>query len=387
MIALDAPRTVYADEHLEYREMVRDFVAREVVPHRERWEQAGRVDRELFLAAGEAGLFGIAVPEQYGGAGIDDFRFNAILSEALAEADVLGVGLGLPMQADIALPYFLTLADDEQSARWLPDIAAGRTILALAMSEPGAGSDVAGIAATGVRDGDDYVVTGSKTFITNGLNADLIVVAVKTDPAAGHRGISLIVVEADRPGFSRGRKLRKVGQPAADTAELHFDEVRVPVANLLGVQNRGFYAMMEGLAQERASVAVQATAQAERSLRSTIQYATERETFGEPLGRHQAVRFELAEMATEVHIARVYVDQLLTRFAAGERDATVAAQAKWWTTELCQRVLDRCVQLHGGYGYMTESAIARAWRDSRVQTIYAGTTEVMKEIIGRGLGF
>jgi alkylation response protein AidB-like acyl-CoA dehydrogenase len=387
MNALDGPRPVYREEHLAHREMVREFVSREVVPHRVRWEQAGRVDRELFLAAGEAGLFGIAAPEEHGGAGIDDFRFNAILSECLAEADALGVGLGLPMQADIALPYFLALADSEQSARWLPGIVAGRTILALAVSEPGAGSDVAGIATRALRDGDSYVLNGTKTFITNGLNADLVVVAAKTDPSAGHRGISLLVVEADRAGFSRGPKLRKAGQPAADTAELFFDDVRVPATHLLGEENRGFYAMMTGLPKERASIAVQAAAQAERSLRSTIEYSRQRESFGIPIGGHQAVRFALAEMTTQVHVARVYVDALLERLAAGERDPIVAAQAKWWATEQCQSVLDRCLQLHGGYGYMTETAVARAWRDSRVQTIYGGTTEVMKEIIGRGLGF
>jgi alkylation response protein AidB-like acyl-CoA dehydrogenase len=379
-------RTVYGEDHGAYRDSVRRFVADEVVPHRERWEEQGRVDRELFVAAGAAGILGIAAPEEHGGGGVDDFRYNAILSEELAQADVLAAGLGLALQADIALPYFLHHCDPEQAARWLPGIVSGHTILALAMTEPGAGSDVAGIATTATRDADEYVIDGAKTFITNGLNADLIVTAVKTDPSERHRGISLIVVEADRPGFSRGRKLAKVGQHAADTSELFFDDVRVPVSNLLGEEGRGFYAMMDHLAQERLSVAVQATAQARRALEHSLAYARERQAFGTPIGSFQHNRFVLAEMKTEVDIAQTYVDRLLLAHVEGTLDAVDAAQAKWWTTELCQRVVDRGVQLHGGYGYMTEYPIARAWVDSRIQTIYAGTTEVMKEIIGRGLG-
>jgi alkylation response protein AidB-like acyl-CoA dehydrogenase len=379
-------RTVYEDDHLLYRDTVRRFVADQVVPHRERWETQGRVDRELFTAAGEAGILGIAAPEEHGGGGVADFRYNALLSEALAEADVLSAGLGLCLQADIALPYFLHDGTPAQAERWLPDIVAGRTILALAMSEPGAGSDVAGITTTAVREGDEYVVDGAKTFITNGLNADLVVTAVKTDPSAGRKGISLLVIEADRDGFSRGRKLAKIGQHAADTAELFFDGVRVPVDNLLGEEGRGFYAMMNHLAQERLSVAVQATAQARRAYELSLAYAKERHAFGAPIGSFQHNRFVLAEMKTEIDIARAYVDGLLLAHVEGTLEATDAAQAKWWTTELCQRVVDRGVQLHGGYGYMLEYPIARAWVDSRIQTIYAGTTEVMKEIIGRSLG-
>ena len=379
-------RQVFDEEHDLYRQSVRRFVADHVAPHRERWEEAGRVDRKLFTAAGETGILGIAAPEKFGGGGVDDFRYNAILSEELAQQDVLSAGLGLALQADIALPYFLHGCSEEQAARWLPDIIAGTTVLALAMTEPSAGSDVAGIATTAVLDGDDYVVDGAKTFITNGLNADLIVTAVKTDPSAGRKGISLLVVEADRDGFSRGRKLAKIGQHAADTSELYFDEVRVPATNLLGEEGRGFYAMMENLAQERLSVAVQATAQARRAYEHTLEYAKERQAFGVPIGSFQHNRFVLAEMKTEVDIAQSYVDQLLSSHVAGTLEATDAAQAKWWTTEMCQRVVDRGVQMHGGYGYMLEYPIARAWIDSRVQTIYAGTTEVMKEIIGRSLG-
>lgn len=379
-------RSVFTEDHELYRESVRQFVAREVVPHRARWEEAGIVDRSLFEAAGEAGFLGIAAPERYGGGGTPDFRYNAILSECLAEADVLAVGLGLSLQADIALPYLLDHCTPEQAERWLPDVVAGRRILALAMTEPGAGSDVAAITTTAVRDGDHYVVNGAKTFITNALNADLVITAVKTDPAAGRKGISLLVVEADTPGFSRGAKLPKVGQHAADTAELFFDDVRVPAANLLGEEGRGFYMIMGHLTQERIAVAVQATAQARRAYELTLEYARQRQAFGQPIGRFQHNRFVLAEMKTETDIAQAYLDRLLLAHAEGTLDAVDAAQAKWWTTELCQRIVDRGVQLHGGYGYMLESPIARAWADSRIQTIYAGTTEVMKEIIGRSLG-
>ena len=379
-------RTVYDEEHRAYRDSVRRFVAEEVVPNRERWEEQGRVDRALFTAAGAAGMLGIAAPEELGGGGVRDFRYNAILSEALAEADVLSAGLGLSLQADIALPYFLHDTTEEQAARWLPGIVSGETILALAMSEPGAGSDVASLSTTAVRDGDHYVVDGAKTFITNGLSADLVVTAVKTDPSAGRKGISLLVIEADREGFSRGGKLAKIGQHAADTSELFFDGVRVPVDNLLGQEGRGFYTMMTHLAQERLSVAVQGTAQARRAFELTLEYAKERHAFGAPIGSLQHNRFVLAEMKTEVDVAQAYVDKLLMAHVEGTLQATDAAQAKWWTTELCQRVVDRGLQMHGGYGYMIEYPIARAWVDSRVQTIYAGTTEVMKDLIGRSLG-
>lgn len=379
-------RKLYGEEHRIYRDSVRRFVAKEVVPHRERWESQGRVDRSLFEAAGRAGFLGIAAPAELGGGGVEDFRYNAILSECLAEADVLSTGLGLSLQADIALPYLLGLATPEQQERWIPDAISGRAILALAMSEPGAGSDVAALRTTARRDGSDYVLDGTKTFITNGQNADLVITAVKTDPEAGHRGISLLVVEADQPGFVRGRKLAKVGQHAADTSELSFDGVRVPVSNLLGEEGQGFYAMMGHLRQERLSVAVQAVAQAERTLATTVEHARKREAFGSPIGSFQHNRFLLAELATEVDIARSYLDQVVLAHVEGACTDVDAAKAKWWTTELCQRVVDRCLQLHGGYGYMLEYPVARAWADSRVQTIYAGTTEIMKELIGRSMG-
>ena len=379
-------RTIFEEEHLHFRDAVRRFVEKEVVPNREAWEAQGRVDRSLFTAAGEAGLLGIAAPEEHGGGGMTDFRYNAIISECLAEADVLSAGLGLSLQADIALPYLLHMATEEQQARWLPGAISGETILALAMSEPGAGSDVAGIATTARLDGDHYVVDGAKTFITNGQNADLIITAVKTDPSERHKGISLLVIEADRDGFSRGRKLAKVGQHAADTSELFFDGVRVPVDNRLGEEGTGFYAMMGNLAQERLSIAVQAVAQAERSVATSVEYAKQRQAFGSPIGSFQHIRFTLAELQTQVDVARTYVDRLLMDFVEGRLSDVDAAKAKWWTTELCQQIVDKCVQVHGGYGYMAEYPVARAWVDSRIQTIYGGTTEIMKEIIGRSMG-
>ena len=379
-------RTIFEEEHDHFRDAVRRFVDKEVVPNREAWEAQGRVDRSLFTAAGAAGLLGIAAPEAHGGGGMDDFRYNAIVSEVLAETDVLSAGLGLSLQADIALPYLLHQANEEQQARWLPGAVSGETILALAMSEPGAGSDVAGIATTARRDGDHYVVDGGKTFITNGQNADLVITAVKTDPTERHKGISLLVIEADREGFSRGRKLAKVGQHAADTSELFFDGVRVPVENLLGEEGKGFYAMMGNLAQERLSIAVQAVAQAERSVEASVAYAKQRQAFGSPIGSFQHIRFTLAELQTQVDVARTYVDRLLMDHVEGRLSDVDAAKAKWWTTELCQQIVDRCVQVHGGYGYMAEYPVARAWVDSRIQTIYGGTTEIMKEIIGRSMG-
>ena len=380
-------RSIFEEEHEAYRDTVRRFVATEVVPHRAAWELAGRVDRRLFEAAGAAGILGVAAPEEHGGGGVDDFRNNAILSECLAEADVLSAGLGLSLQADIALPYLLSLCTPEQARRWVPDAVAGRTVLALAMTEPGAGSDVAALSTTATRDRDAWVVRGSKTFITNALNADLVITAVRTGPGEGRHGISLLAIPADTPGFRRGAKLAKVGQHAADTAELFFDDVRVPGDHLLGEVGGGFHAMMAHLAQERLSVAVQAMAQGQRAFDLALSHAREREAFGQAIGRFQHNRFVLAEMK---HGAgrRAGVRRPVPAGARrrGGLDATEAAEAKWWTTELCQRVVDRAVQLHGGYGYMLEYPIARAWVDSRIQTIYAGTTEIMKEIIGRSHG-
>ncbi|MEU6742675.1 acyl-CoA dehydrogenase family protein [Streptosporangium sandarakinum] len=379
-------RDLFEEEHLLFRETVREFLAREVVPHHARWEKDGIVPREVWKKAGEVGMFGFAVPEEYGGAGITDFRYNAVIVEEIIAAGASGLGFSL--HNDVMAPYLLGLTDDAQKARWLPGFVSGELITAIAMTEPGAGSDLQGVRTTAVREGDHYVVNGSKTFITNGINADLVVVVARTDPDAGARGISLLVVERGMEGFTRGRNLEKIGMHAQDTAELFFDDVRVPAANLLGGQEgQGFYQLMANLPQERLSIAVAAVAAAETVLRTTIEYCRNRTAFGRSIGSFQNTRFVLAELDTEVDIARHYVDRCVRALNAGELGVVDAAKAKWWTTELQNRVIDRCLQLHGGYGYMLEYPVARAWIDSRVQTIYGGTTEIMKEIIGRSFGF
>ncbi|MFF5109041.1 acyl-CoA dehydrogenase family protein [Streptosporangium sp. NPDC000509] len=379
-------RDLFEEEHRLFRETVREFLAREVAPHHDRWEKDGIVPREVWKRAGEIGMFGFGVPEEFGGAGITDFRYNAVIVE---EVMAIGAtGLGYSLHNDVMAPYFVDLTNDEQKARWLPGFASGELITAVAMSEPGAGSDLQGIRTTAVRDGDHYVVNGQKTFITNGINSDLVVVVAKTDPDAGARGISLLVVERGMEGFSRGRNLEKIGMHAQDTAELFFDNVRVPAANLLGPQEgQGFFQLMANLPQERLSIAVMAVAAAETVLQTTIEYCKNRTAFGRSIGGFQNARFVLAELDTEVDIARLYVDRCILALNAGELTAVDAAKAKWWTTELQTKVIDRCLQLHGGYGYMMEYPVAKAWMDSRVQTIYGGTTEIMKEIIGRSFGF
>ncbi|GAA4179927.1 acyl-CoA dehydrogenase family protein [Streptosporangium oxazolinicum] len=379
-------RDLFEEEHQLFRETVREFLAREVAPHHDRWEKDGIVPREVWKKAGEIGMFGFGVPEEFGGAGITDFRYNAVIVE---EVMAIGAtGLGYSLHNDVMAPYFVDLTNDEQKARWLPGFVSGELITAVAMSEPGAGSDLQGIRTTAVRDGDHYVVNGQKTFITNGVNSDLVVVVAKTDPGAGARGISLLVVERGMEGFSRGRNLEKIGMHAQDTAELFFDNVRVPAANLLGPEDgQGFFQLMANLPQERLSIAVMAVAAAETVLRTTIEYCKSRTAFGRNLGSFQNTRFVLAELDTEVDIARLYVDRCILALNAKELTAVDAAKAKWWTTELQTKVIDRCLQLHGGYGYMMEYPVAKAWIDSRVQTIYGGTTEIMKEIIGRSFGF
>jgi alkylation response protein AidB-like acyl-CoA dehydrogenase len=376
-------RVIFDQDHDDYRRAIRECLERIVVPHYATWERDGIVPRTLFTDLAELGAFGFGVPEQYGGAGVTDFRYNMILSE---EAYRLGVGpalLGPALQADICLPYFLS-ASGEQRDRWLPGIVRGEFVTAIAMTEPGTGSDLSGIATKAVRDGDDYVLDGSKTFITNGINADLVVVAVRTG-AHRHRGLSLIVVERDTPGFERGRNLAKVGLHAQDTAELFFAGARVPAANLLGAEGSGFAQLTANLTQERLSVAVGAVAGAATALDWTVEHVRGRTAFGAPIGALQHTRFRMAEMATEVDIARQYVDRCVVDHNAGQLDSIDAAKAKWWTTELQWRVLDTCVQLHGGLGYMTEHRITRAWADARVQRIYAGTTEIMKDMIGRSM--
>ncbi|WP_169988819.1 MULTISPECIES: acyl-CoA dehydrogenase family protein [unclassified Microbispora] len=379
-------RDLFDEEHDLFRETVREFMAREVVPHHAQWEKDGIVPREVWKKAGELGMFGFSVPEEYGGSGITDFRYNVVIVEEVIRVGASGLGFGL--HNDIMAPYMVDLTDDEQKQRWLPGFASGELITAIGMTEPGAGSDLQGIRTTAVREGDHYVVNGQKTFITNGINSDLVVVVTKTDPSAGARGTSLLVVERGMEGFTRGRNLEKVGMHAQDTAELFFENVRVPVANLLGgEEGQGFFQLMNNLPQERLSIAVAAVAAAETVLEQTIEYCRNRTAFGRSIGKFQNTRFLLAELATEVEIARHYVDKCVRALNARELTAVDAAKAKWWTTELQNKVVDRCVQLHGGYGYMLEYPVAKAWLDSRVQTIYGGTTEIMKEIIGRSFGF
>ncbi len=378
-------RNIFEDEHEMFREAVRRFVANEIAPFHEQWEHDGQVDREIWTKAGALGFLCMDAPEKYGGSGERDFRYNAIVTEELTRAGASGVGYGL--HNDVNMPYFLHYATTEQLDRWLPGMVAGELITAIAMSEPGAGSDLAGIGTTAVRDGDHYVLNGQKTFITNGIHSDLVIVVAKTDPNAGHSGISLLVVERGMVGFERGRNLDKIGLKAQDTAELFFDKVRVPVENLLGEEGKGFYQLMQQLPQERLSVAVIAVAACEAALAMTVDYCRERMAFGQPIGKFQNSRFKLAEMKTEVEVARVFVDRCIMELNAGELTAVEAAMAKWWTTELQKQVVDQCLQLHGGYGYMTEYPIAKFYLDARVQTIYAGTTEIMKEIIGRSMGF
>jgi alkylation response protein AidB-like acyl-CoA dehydrogenase len=379
-------RTLFDSDHELFRDSVRAFIAKEFVPHSEEWEHAGIVDREVFAKAGAQGFLGIAAPEEYGGGGVPDFRYNVVIAEEIQRAGVNAAGLGWTLHNDICLPYFLTMCTDEQKARWIPGICSGELITAIAMTEPGIGSDLAGMSTSAVLDGDHYVVNGSKTFITNGINADLVVTAVKTDPTQRHTGMSLLVLERGMGGFERGRNLDKIGLHAQDTAELFFTDVSVPVANRLGDEGQGFLGLVDKLPQERLSIAVTGVAAARQALDITLEYVKERTAFGKPIGTFQNSRFRLAEMATEIDIAQTYVDRAVLPLNDGDLTAEEAAMAKWWSTELQKRVVDTCLQLHGGYGYMNEYPIARAYADARVTTIYGGTTEIMKEIIGKSLG-
>jgi alkylation response protein AidB-like acyl-CoA dehydrogenase len=379
-------RTAFEAEHDMFRDSFRTFVAKEIAPNVERWEADGIVPRELFTAAGASGFLGMAIPEAFGGGGVDDFRYNLVIGEEVQRAGAGGAGLGLTLHNDVCLPYFLSLCTDEQRQRWLPGIASGELITAIAMTEPGIGSDLASMATSAIRDGDTYVVNGSKTFITNGINADLVITAVKTDPTQKHKGMSLLVLERGMRGFERGRNLAKVGLHSQDTAELFFTDVRVPATNLLGTEGDGFLPPLHHLPPERLSLAASAAAGAQAALGWTLDYVKDRTAFGQPVGSFQNSRFKLAEMRTEIDIAQVYVDRCVDALNDGELTATEAAEAKWWCTELHKRVVDTCVQLHGGYGYMLEYPIARAYADVRITTIYGGTTEIMKEIVGKSLG-
>ena len=381
---MPARPSIYEQEHEDFRASVRAFVEKEIVPHHEQWERDGQVGREVWTRAGEAGLLCFDVEEEYGGAGVDDFRYHAIVAEELARVGASGPGF--PVHSDIIVPYISSLGTPEQKRRWLPGLVSGEIVSAIAMTEPGAGSDLQGIRTSAVDRGDHYLLNGSKTFISNGILADLVIVVCRTDPEAGHQGISLLVVERGMRGFERGRNLDKVGMKAQDTAELFFDDVEVPKANLLGAEGSGFISLMTNLPRERVSIAAMAVAAIEHVLDLSLAYAKERQAFGKPIGSFQHNRFVLAEMATHAHVARVFVNDCILRLNAGEVDTALASMAKWWTTELQKQVVDAGVQLHGGYGYMTEYPIAKAFTDSRIQTIYGGTTEIQKEIIGRSLG-
>ena len=380
-----AARLEYTSEHHQFREMVRDFVQQTVVPNHENWERDGQWDRSLFTEAGKLGLLGFTVPERLGGPGVDDFRYNAIVIDELQRAGAAAESISFTLQNDIVLPYLTDLTTPDQQERWLPGVVTGETVLGIAMTEPGTGSDLAGIRTSAVRDGDDYVVNGAKTFISNGQSGDLFVIAVRTSPDR-HKGLSLLVVDADTPGFSRGRNLEKIGLHAQDTSELTFTDMRVPQANLLEEEGKGFYQLVHNLPQERLSLGVGAVAAAEAILAATLDYVRERKAFGSPIASFQHSQFVLAELATEIDIARTYLDDCLAEHLTGDLTAARAARLKWWSTDLQVRTADRCLQLHGGYGYMREYSVARAFVDARIQTIYGGTNEIMKTIIAKELG-
>lgn len=376
--------SIYDQEHEDFRATARSFIEREIVPNEEQWAADGQVSRDVWRRAGDQGLLCFDVDEAYGGAGVKDFRYNMVLAEELARAGASGPGFSV--HSDIIVPYISALGTPEQKQRWLPGLASGELVSAIAMTEPGAGSDLQGIRTSAKDQGDHYLLNGAKTFISNGILSDLVIVVARTDPDAGHQGISLLVVERDMPGFERGRNLDKIGLKGQDTAELFFNDVVVPKENLLGEEGAGFVYLMQNLPQERISIAAIAVAACERVLELCLDYARERTAFGRSIGSFQHNRFLLAEMATEVHLARLFINDCVLRLNAGTVDTSLASMAKWWTTELQKKLVDQGVQLHGGYGYMMEYPIAKAYLDSRIQTIYGGTTEIQKEIIGRSLG-
>jgi acyl-CoA dehydrogenase len=376
------PSAIFKDEHETFRRTVAAFIEREIAPNYEQWEADGQASREVWKKAGEAGLLLTDIPEEYGGAGAD-FLYSAVMIEEMARRVFSGPGFRL--HSDIVAPYIHTYGSEEQKRTWLPRMAKGEVITAIAMTEPGTGSDLQGVRTTALKKGNELVINGQKTFITNGGLADLIIVVAKTDTSAGAKGVSLVLVEADREGFKRGRNLKKIGQNAQDTAELFFEDVRVPPSNILGEEGRGFACLMNQLPRERLLVSIGAVAMMEAALGWTVDYTRQRKAFGQTIADFQNTRFKLAEVKTEVTIARVFLDHSLELFLKGELDATKAAMGKWWLTELEQRVLDTCLQFFGGYGYMLEYPIARAYADARVHRIYAGTTEIMKELVARSL--
>ncbi|WP_312722329.1 acyl-CoA dehydrogenase family protein [Mobilicoccus sp.] len=378
-------RSIYDEDHEAFRESVREFVERTLAPRAEEMIREKTIPRDIWLKAGEQGFFGLSIPEEYGGAGVDDYRFNAVLGEEVAKF-TNAVASCFGIHADITAPYLVHLGTEEQKQRWLPDVAAGRKIMAIGMTEPSGGSDLAALKTTAVREGDEWVINGSKTFITNGYQCDLAVVAVRTDPTKGAKGISLFVLEAGTPGFTKGNKLDKVGQEESDTAELFFENVRVGDDHLLGAPGMGFIEMMKHLPQERLGDAVGCLANARQILGETLQYTKDRKAFGQPIGSFQHNKFKLAEMVTKAEVTQAFLDQCVVSHAKGELTAVDAAKAKWWAAEMQSQILDECVQLHGGYGFMNEYRVARAWRDARVHKIWAGSNEIMKELIGRDLG-
>ena len=376
-------RTIFAEEHRQFAEAVDRFIAVEVAPHYERYEEQGHIDREVWLKAGAAGFLCSSMPEEYGGVGADKL-YSVVLFEQPARNAVQGL-LGWSLHSEIVAPYLLNYGSDHLKRKYLPPMATGEMIGAIAMTEPGAGSDLQGIRTTAVRDGDDYVLNGSKTFITNGSHCDLVIVVARTAPGGGAKGMSLFVVDTGMAGFTKGRRLKKIGLKAQDTGELFFDNVRVPAGNLLGEENGGFACLMNELPWERLQVAITAVAQMEAAIGWTSRYCREREAFGKTIIEFQNTRFTLAEALTEVQIARVFVDRCIELHLSGELDTATASMAKYWCTDLQCKVLDACLQLHGGYGYMWEYPIARAWADARVARIYGGSNEIMKEVIARRL--
>ena len=376
-------RTIFDEEHDMFRESVRSFIDKEIAPNHEKWEQNGKVDKEMFQKAGSTGFLGMAIPEEYGGVGVEDFRYNSIINEEIQLAGVVGSGMCITLHNDVCLPYFINYCNEEQADRWMPGLANGNLMSAIAMTEPAIGSDLASMGTSARPEGNGYVVNGSKTFITNGINSDLIITAVKTDPSERHKGMSLLVIEDGMEGFERGRNLDKLGMKSQDTAELFFNDLYIPEENVLGGEGSGFLNLVNNLPQERLSIAITGTASAQAAFNWTVDYVTEREAFGQKISAFQNTRFELAEMKTELDLAWVFVDRQIEALNDGELTAEDAAEAKWWCTEMQLRTITRCLQLFGGYGFMNEYPIARAYADARVQTIYGGTTEIMKEIIGR----
>ncbi len=378
-------RSIYESDHEDFRSSVREFLAREVEPHLEEHIENKQFGRDFWLKAGEAGLLGLEVPEEFGGFQANDYRFNAVLMEELSHVNA-ALSSCVGIHADIVAPYLVELTTDEQKKRWLPGVASGENLCAIGMTEPSGGSDLAALKTTAVRDGDDWVINGSKTFITNGYSADLVVVAARTSPEKKARGITLFGVETTKEGYSRGRKLDKVGQPESDTAELFFENVRCTDDDIIGELDQGFIHMMQNLPQERLGCAISNLAHAKQILIETLEYSKERKAFGQGIGSFQHLKFLIAEMFTQIDVTQAYIDQCVISHSKRELTPTDAAKAKWWTSQIQNEILDHCVQIHGGYGFMNEYRVARAWKDARVSKIWAGSNEIMKELIGRDLG-